>query len=97
MAISDTGLGLCEALGGFWVSQGYLTEGEEWVSRFIALAEATAPDMLAPILHVAGRLAEYHGQLTPPGHPRTKPVRRADAGSPHRRLAGVLRAGATWR
>ena len=32
----EEGLGLCQALSGFWLSQGFLSEGEGWLERFLA-------------------------------------------------------------
>ena len=57
----ESGLGLCQALGGFWVSQGYVSEGEEWVGRFLEHAQDVEWQTLARSLHVGGRLAEYRG------------------------------------
>ena len=34
------GLALCRALGGFWLGQGYLNEGDEWLRRFLSHAES---------------------------------------------------------
>jgi predicted ATPase/DNA-binding XRE family transcriptional regulator len=56
----EDGLALCEALGGFWF-QGHLTEGEEWIARFLDDAVDAKWESLANGFHVAGRLAEYHG------------------------------------
>ena len=35
----EQGLGLCQALSGFWLAQGFLREGEEWLARFVAHPE----------------------------------------------------------
>ena len=59
----EQGLGLCQALSGFWLAQGFLREGEEWLARFLARPEEVSPRALADGLHAWGRLAEYAGAL----------------------------------
>jgi tetratricopeptide (TPR) repeat protein len=59
----EQGLGLCQALSGFWLAQGFLREGEEWMARFLARPEEVSPHALADALHAWGRLAEYAGAL----------------------------------
>jgi tetratricopeptide (TPR) repeat protein len=55
------GLALCQALGGFWLGQGHLNEGQEWLARFLAHKDEVPWDALADGLHTAGRIAEYRG------------------------------------
>ncbi len=57
------GVALCEALGGFWLAQGFLREGQEWLARFLMHPEELSPQALAGGLHTWGRLAEYSGDL----------------------------------
>ena len=57
----DEGLTLCQALSGFWLGQGLLSEGEEWLSAFLREPERVAPHPRAAGLHAWGRLAEYAG------------------------------------
>jgi predicted ATPase/DNA-binding XRE family transcriptional regulator len=59
----EKGLELSRALSGFWLSQGFLLEGEEWLGRFLARPEAVPPRALAEGLYAWGRLAEYGGAL----------------------------------
>ena len=59
----EQGLGLCQALSGFWLAQGFLREGDEWLARFLARPEEVSPHALADGLHAWGRLAEYAGAL----------------------------------
>ncbi|TCC54227.1 helix-turn-helix domain-containing protein [Kribbella pittospori] len=59
----DEGLRLCQALGGFWLSQGFLAEGDEWFARFLDRAAGRPSPMVAAGLHSWGRLAEYAGDL----------------------------------
>jgi tetratricopeptide (TPR) repeat protein len=58
-----TGLTFCEALSGFWLSQGYFNEGEEWLNRFLAETGSTTLETVAQGLYIAGRFAEYRGAL----------------------------------
>ena len=55
------GLALCRALGGFWLGQGYLNEGDEWLRRFLSHAESMPWIAVAEGLYTAGRVAEYRG------------------------------------
>jgi predicted ATPase/DNA-binding XRE family transcriptional regulator/Tfp pilus assembly protein PilF len=55
------GLALCRALGGFWLGQGHLNEGDEWLRRFLDHAESMRWDVVADGLYTAGRVAEYRG------------------------------------
>jgi tetratricopeptide (TPR) repeat protein len=55
------GLALCHVLGGFWLGQGYLNEGDEWLRRFLSHAESMPWDAVAEGLYTAGRIAEYRG------------------------------------
>jgi predicted ATPase/DNA-binding XRE family transcriptional regulator/Tfp pilus assembly protein PilF len=57
----DDGLSFCRALGGFWLGQGYLNEGDEWLRRFLEHAESMPWDALAEGRYTAGRVAEYRG------------------------------------
>jgi predicted ATPase/DNA-binding XRE family transcriptional regulator len=59
----EQGLGLCQALSGFWLAQGFLREGEEWMARFLAHPEDVSSHALADGLHAWGRLAEYAGAM----------------------------------
>jgi predicted ATPase/transcriptional regulator with XRE-family HTH domain len=59
----EQGLGLCQALSGFWLAQGFLREGEDWLARFLACPGEMSPHALADGLHAWGRLAEYAGTL----------------------------------
>jgi predicted ATPase/DNA-binding XRE family transcriptional regulator len=59
----EQGLGLSQALSGFWLSQGFLREGEKWLTRFLARPEKVSPHALADGLHAWGRIAEYAGRL----------------------------------
>lgn len=55
------GLALCWALCGFWLGQGLLREGEQWLSTFLAEPDRVSPRALAEGLYAWGRLAEYGG------------------------------------
>jgi predicted ATPase/DNA-binding XRE family transcriptional regulator len=57
----DNGLALCQALSGYWLSQGYLDEGEEWLRRFMERAEHLSWQARAQCFYIAGRSAEYRG------------------------------------
>ena len=59
----DQGLDLCQSLAGFWLSQGLLSEGEEWMTAFLARPDRVSPHARAEGLHAWGRLAEYAGEL----------------------------------
>jgi predicted ATPase/DNA-binding XRE family transcriptional regulator len=59
----EEGLGLCLVLSGFWLAQGFLREGEEWLARFLARPEDVPSHAFAEGLHAWGRLAEYAGAL----------------------------------
>ncbi len=59
----EQGLGLCQALSGFWLAQGFLREGDEWLARFLARPDDVSSHALAEGLHAWGRLAEYAGAL----------------------------------
>jgi tetratricopeptide (TPR) repeat protein len=59
----EEGLAICQALGGFWLSQGHLDEGTEWLRRFLERPERLTPDGLAQSLYTDGRIAEYQGAL----------------------------------
>jgi predicted ATPase/DNA-binding XRE family transcriptional regulator len=59
----EQGLGLCQALSGFWLAQGFLREGDEWLRRFLARPDEVSSHALAEGLHAWGRLAEYAGEL----------------------------------
>jgi predicted ATPase/DNA-binding XRE family transcriptional regulator len=63
----EEGLELSLALSGFWLSHGFLLEGEEWLARFLARPDAVSSDALAQGLYAWGKLAEYGGAL---GHAR---------------------------
>ncbi len=55
------GLALCLALGGFWLGQGHLSEGLEWLEGFLKQEPALPWDTLADGLHTTGRIMEYRG------------------------------------
>jgi len=57
------GLELSLALSGFWLSHGFLLEGEEWLARFLDRPDAVSTDALAQGLYAWGKLAEYDGAL----------------------------------
>jgi predicted ATPase/DNA-binding XRE family transcriptional regulator len=59
----DDGLTLCQALGGFWLSQGFLVEGESWFGRFLERADKSPSAAVAAGLCSWGRLSEYAGDL----------------------------------
>jgi predicted ATPase/DNA-binding XRE family transcriptional regulator len=59
----EQGLGLCQALSGFWLAQGILREGDEWLRRFLARPDNVSSHALAEGFHAWGRLAEYSGAL----------------------------------
>ncbi|MFT4164002.1 MAG: tetratricopeptide repeat protein [Microlunatus sp.] len=59
----EGGLVLCQALTGFWVSQGHLREGDEWFGRLLAQPESIDPHLLADACHAWGRIAQYAGDL----------------------------------
>jgi len=59
----EQGLGLCQALSGFWLAQGFLREGDEWLARFLARPDDVSAHALAEGLHAWGRIAEYAGAL----------------------------------
>jgi non-specific serine/threonine protein kinase len=61
------GAELCLALGGFWLSQGHLNVGLEWLEGILKHEEALAWDTLADCLHTAGRIMEYRGALSQAG------------------------------
>jgi len=57
----DDGLALCQALSGYWLSQGFLDEGEEWLRRFVERADHLSWQARAQCFSIAGRIAEYRG------------------------------------
>ena len=59
----EAGVALCLALGGFWLAQGFLREGQDWLSQFLEHAQKLPPDALGSGWHTWGRLAEYSGDL----------------------------------
>jgi len=59
----EHGAAMCQSLGGFWLAQGFLREGQQWLSRFLSRPEELTPQALAGALHTWGRLAEYSGDL----------------------------------
>lgn len=59
----EQGAAMCQGLGGFWLAQGLLREGQEWLSRFLSRPQRLAPHVRAGALHTWGRLAEYSGDL----------------------------------
>ena len=59
----EEGLALCQALSGFWLAQGFLGEGQEWLERFLAGQPKVPGRVFAGALHAWGRLAEYAGGL----------------------------------
>jgi len=61
LGVYAEGMALCRALGGFWLGQGHLNEGHDWVRRFLEHADAMPWEIVAEGLYAAGRLAEYSG------------------------------------
>ena len=59
----EDGLALCQALSGFWLAQGFLSEGEAWLEGFLDHPQNVSAGALAGGLHAWGRLAEYAGGL----------------------------------
>ena len=59
----EEGLALCQALSGFWLAQGFLSEGEAWLEGFLDHPQNVSAGALAGGLHAWGRLAEYAGAL----------------------------------
>ena len=59
----DAGLSLCQAVSGFWLSQGFLVEGEEWFARFLDRPDLSLSSEVAAGLCSWGRLSEYAGDL----------------------------------
>ena len=59
----EEGLALCQALGGFWLGQGLLHEGEGWLGRLLADPQLLPARARAEGLLTWGRLAEYAGAL----------------------------------
>jgi tetratricopeptide (TPR) repeat protein len=59
------GLQLCQALSGFWLSHGFLSEGENWLLRFIELDQdgALEWELRAQGLHSLRRGAQHGGRL----------------------------------
>jgi predicted ATPase len=57
------GLALCQAMSGFWLAQGFLREGEEWLARFLARPEDGSSHAFADGLHARGRFSEYAGAM----------------------------------
>jgi DNA-binding CsgD family transcriptional regulator/tetratricopeptide (TPR) repeat protein len=56
------GIRLVAALGKFWLLRGFLTEGREWVTRFIHAPRGPGGSAaLANALYQAGSLAQYQG------------------------------------
>jgi predicted ATPase/DNA-binding CsgD family transcriptional regulator len=56
------GIRLVAALGPFWMMRGFLTEGREWLTRFIhADRDPEGSAALANALYQAGMLAQYQG------------------------------------
>jgi predicted ATPase/DNA-binding XRE family transcriptional regulator len=59
----DDGLSMCQALSGFWLSQGFLLEGETWFARFLDRPDPSPSTEVAAGLCSWGRLSEYAGDL----------------------------------
>ena len=59
----DDGLSMCQALSGFWLSQGFLLEGESWFARFLDRPDGSLSSEVAAGLYSWGRLSEYAGDL----------------------------------
>lgn len=89
----EHGLGLCQALSGFWLAQGFLREGEEWLGRYLACPDDVPPHALAAGLYAWGRLAEYAGALDRAGElferSRSTSVAHDDATVLARALCGM--------
>ena len=93
MGCLEEGLGLCQALSGFWLSQGFLNEGEEWLARFLARPQEVPASAFARGLHAWGRLAEYAGALDRASElferSHSTSVAHDDGGSAARALCGL--------
>jgi tetratricopeptide (TPR) repeat protein len=74
----EDGLALCHALGGFWLSQGLLNEGQEWFKQFLDRADDLNWEVVVDSLFSAGRIAEYRGafDLALNLHQRSLPIAR---------------------
>lgn len=85
----DDGLALCQALGGFWLSQGFLNEGQQWFERFLEQADNVQWERLSESLCAVGRIAEYRGafELARRAHQRSLSIARE-----HHDLARAARA-----
>jgi DNA-binding NarL/FixJ family response regulator len=60
--LAADGFRLVAALGKFWQVRGFLTEGREWMSRFIHVPrDPSGSAAFAEALHQAGQLAQYQG------------------------------------
>jgi len=59
----DEGLRLCQAISGYWLSQGLLLEGEDWFARFLDREDEPPSAVIAAALHSWARLSEYAGDL----------------------------------
>jgi non-specific serine/threonine protein kinase len=58
------GLRLAGALWRFWQARGYLTEGRNWLSALLAIADDAPPSLRAAALLGAGALAHDQGDYT---------------------------------
>ena len=61
---AETGLRLAGALSVFWDMRGYLTEGEEWLDRLLALPGTVPGPIRAKALTARGYLARHQGDST---------------------------------
>ena len=59
---AERGLRLAGALLWFWWDRGYLREGQEWLTAFLALPGAVSPAVRAKALNAAGYLASSCGE-----------------------------------
>jgi non-specific serine/threonine protein kinase len=59
---SELGLRLGAGLWRYWVTRGYLTEGQQWLDRALAAAGAAPPAWRANALNAAGNLARMRGE-----------------------------------
>jgi len=85
----NEGLSLCYALGGFWLSQGLLDEGQRWFDTFLERADDLEWGVQVDGLFTAGRIAEYSGVLE---RARTLHQRSLDLARQHDDVARSVRA-----
>ena len=89
------GLALCQALSGFWLGQGLLREGADWLGVFLAQPARVSPHAAAEGWYACGRLNEYARETsTAPARPiRPQPGDEHRARRRRRRIPGSRRLG----